>query len=111
VRTGYQAMVKRRVNTFPEDGTAEQRKGRVTKVDQLMEYLEKVPDTVDDLASAFYELDAEDVDTLLEQACSEARSAASTIELSWDGTEDEFTTWIRKWADALQPKKSVEKPD
>jgi len=111
MRTGYQAMVKRRIKAFPEDGTASQQKERVTKVDRLMEYLEKIPDTIDDLASAFYELDVDEVDAMLEQACSDARSAASMIELSWDDKEDEFTTWIRKWEDALKPKQSIEKPD
>ncbi|OAL00784.1 hypothetical protein IQ06DRAFT_249752 [Phaeosphaeriaceae sp. SRC1lsM3a] len=100
----YQALIKRRLKTYPE-GTAGGTSGATTgpgpKLDELMTALKTVPDTVDDLASAFYDLDEDEAKETLDKACSEAKSAAKIVKQSWAGTDDEFTTWSDKWVTAL----------
>jgi hypothetical protein len=124
VATLYQALVKRRIRTFPSSGNVSQQmdglRGELDRIEQtenvrsldrLMEYLEKIPDAVDELASGFYDLDTNEVDRFLEQISSDARAAASEVRLSWDGKEDEFTGWARKWDEAIKPKTAFSKPD
>ena len=106
--TLFQALGKRRVKTFSEfDGkgaTNEKRKEMVRKLDGFVMLLCTIPDLVDELASAFYELDVDEVDKLLEQISDKARRAAAEVRLSWDGKEDEFTAWTTKWEDAMKSK-------
>lgn len=132
VATLYQALVKRRIKTFPprrNESEKEQREGAwnedplktelerieekdsVHRVDRVMKYLENLPDTVDELASAFYDLDTYEVDRLLEQISSDARAAANEVKLSWDAKDDEFTAWVRKWGEAMKPTAAQSKPD
>lgn len=132
VATLYQALVKRRIKMFPSSGNVS-RKTRgescqemhglreelnrieqtenVRSLDRLMEHLEKIPDTIDELASAFYDLSTNEIDRFLEQISSDARAAASEVRLSWDGKDDEFTGWARKWDGAIKPKTATGKPD
>lgn len=109
--TLYQTVVKVRLTTSPNEETkGDSRREFVVKVDRLMEDLEKIPETVDELASAFYELDVNEIDLFLEQISSNALSAANEIKMNWDGKEDMSTTWICKWKDAMKPKTAVSKP-
>ncbi|KAH7401003.1 hypothetical protein DE146DRAFT_611975 [Phaeosphaeria sp. MPI-PUGE-AT-0046c] len=100
----YQALIKRRLRTYPA-GTAGGTSGATTgpgpKLDELIAGLKSIPDTVDDLASAFYDLDEDEAKDTLEKACNEAKSAAQIVKQSWAGTDDEFTTWSEKWTTAL----------
>jgi hypothetical protein len=114
----YQALGKRRLKTFPvaaststststltsipatsEDGGMKETPAE--RLDQLMQTLKSIPDTVDDLASMFYELDHEEAENELNKCCDEAKSAAELAKKSWTGTDDEFTAWSAKWVDAL----------
>ena len=111
VGTLFQALAKRRVKTFSEfDGRGstkevnEKRKEMLRKVDELMTLLCTIPDLVDELANAFYELDVDEVDMLLEQISEKAKRAAVEVKLSWDAKEDEFTAWTTKWEDAMKSK-------
>lgn len=109
----YQALGKRRLKTFPAaapastsaetaatngDGAIET---PAERLDRLMQILKSIPDTVDDLASTFYELEQEDAEKELNKCCDEAKSAAELVKKSWTGTDDEFTAWSAKWAEAL----------
>jgi hypothetical protein len=108
----YQAVGKRRLNTFPavrgsnptsavttnggdRDDTPAQR------LDKLMHILKTIPESVDDLASTFYELEQEEAEVALKKVCDEAKSAVKMMEKSWTGTDDEFTAWAAKWTQAL----------
>ena len=110
VETLFRALGKRRVKTFSEfDGKGaievnEKRREMVRKMNGLMMMLGAIPDLVDELASAFYELDADEVDNLLEQISGKAKHAIAEAKMSWDGKEDEFTTWTTKWEDVIKPK-------
>jgi len=111
VGTLFRALGKRRVKTFSEfDGKGateevnEKRREMVRKVDGLVMLLRTIPDLVDELASAFYELDVDEVDRLLEQISDKAKRAAAEVKMSWDAKEDEFTAWTTKWEDAMNSK-------
>lgn len=104
----YQALAKRRLKTFPSPAastTANGTNGHVAnpsrKLDDLMALLKTIPETVDDLASAFYDLDEEEAKQTLEKCCTEAKSAVELVKQSWTGSDDEFTTWSGKWISAL----------
>jgi hypothetical protein len=107
----YQALIKRRLKTYPStsastavgaaNGTSTPVSSPAQKLDQLMALLKTIPDTVDDLASAFYDLDQDEAQQTLDKSCKEARSAAELVKQSWSGTDDEFTAWSEKWANAL----------
>jgi hypothetical protein len=107
----YQALIKRRLKTYPvaaastKAGTSKGVEGETSspgpKLDELMTLLKTIPETVDDLASAFYDLDEDSVKELLEQGCKEAKSAAGVVKQSWAGVDDEYTAWSQKWVDAF----------
>ena len=106
----YQALIKRRLRTFPKSSvpasaTKEESTSTtsdpITKLDQLMALLKTIPETVDDLASAFYDLEEKEAKQTLDKCCKEAKSAVELMQQSWTGTSDEFTTWSGKWVTAL----------
>ncbi|KAF2712402.1 hypothetical protein K504DRAFT_464496 [Pleomassaria siparia CBS 279.74] len=107
----YQALIKRRLKTFPQSPvSADATNGESTEaladpiqtLDQLMVLLKGIPETVDDLASAFYDLDEEEAKDTLDKCCREAKSAVDLVKKSWTGTDDVFTTWSGKWTAALE---------
>jgi hypothetical protein len=105
----YQALIKRRLKTYPATSTqvptAATTNGATTPpsktLDKLMGLLKSIPETVDDIAGAFYDLDEEEARQTLERCCSEAKSVIELVSKSWAGTDDEFTTWLGKWVSAL----------
>ena len=108
----YQAVGKRRLNTFPavrgsNPASAVAMDGGdgidtpAQRLDKLMHILKTIPESVDDLASTFYELEQEEAEVALKKVCDEAKSAVQMMEKSWTGTDDEFTAWAAKWTQAL----------
>jgi hypothetical protein len=106
----YQALIKRRLKTYPSssvstpasaNGASDSTLTPAQKLDQLMALLKAIPDTVDDLASAFYDLDQDEAQQTLDKSCEEAKRAAALVKQSWSGTDDEFTAWSDKWTNAL----------
>jgi uncharacterized protein YukE len=107
----YQALIKRRLKTYPSvpsstatseaNGTSDSALTPAQKLDQLMTLLKTIPDTVDDLASAFYDLDQDEAQQTLDKSCDEAKRAAELVKQEWNGTEDEFTAWSEKWKNAI----------
>jgi hypothetical protein len=114
----YQALTKRRLKTFPykppprEDAEAVKcASENFQKLDALVAFLIAIPDQVDDLANGFYELDVDEINTVLESVCKDAKSAAGLVEKAWDGEEDSFTAWKGKWKTAMLPKESKANED
>ena len=110
----YQALVKRRLKTFPppfasapsskdgdSDAAAAAAAQRVQTLDELMALLKSIPESVDELASAFYDLDGDEAKVLLKKCCDDAVRAATIVKQNWDGKDDEFTAWSGKWKDAM----------
>jgi len=102
ISTLYQALLKRRLKNFPykiasnrpEDEAARQ---AFRIQDSLMGMLQWIPEATDELAGAIYELDFEDSRQSLEHVCQSARDAIRLVANNWNGEEDEFTVWQRKW--------------
>lgn len=91
----YAALTKRRLKTFTPAIAAI--KANVLVLDRLMSLLKELPESVDDLANAFYELDSDQVDVILASCINNACSAAELLKTDWNGKDDEFTAWVTKW--------------
>ncbi|KAF2457833.1 hypothetical protein BDY21DRAFT_342924 [Lineolata rhizophorae] len=102
----YEALTKRRLMSFPPSAQHPSAQGEshrcLRTLDALMDILKALPDTVDELAGAFYELDRERAELMLSKCCDDARGAADLVRTSWRGDEDQFTAWSRMWNNALQ---------
>ncbi|XP_014560539.1 hypothetical protein COCVIDRAFT_45973, partial [Bipolaris victoriae FI3] len=111
----YQALVKRRLKTYPaskaltekgevqeeQSGEEQATKSPSLKLSELMGVLKSIPETVDDIAAAFYDLDADEAQEMLDRCCAEAKTAVELVRTSWSGQDDEFTAWSEKWVAAL----------
>ena len=86
----YAALIKRRFKSLP----SKPGKSIIETTDKVLAHLKKIPGAVDDLASAFYDLDPEEVDTKMNECFQLGREAAEMAERNWKGEEDEFTTWV-----------------
>lgn len=92
----YTALIKRRFKTFKSGD-----KAHVKALDKVADQLYTVQTDVDDLAAFFYDLDEDSVKEGLEKCTKEARIACESVRLGWDGKEDEFTAWSKKWEEAV----------
>ncbi len=103
----YQAVIKRRLKTFPAvTGNADEKdytakSARVRTLDELMDIFKSIPDTVDEMASAFYDANGEEAQSLLKRCVKDAKRAASISKHDWEDEADEFTAWSVKWEAAI----------
>ena len=98
----YQALLKRRIKQFKGDqveGSDEQQP--VTRLDQLMASLRRMPHQVDDMVGKFYELDEKTAKETLDEIILSGRTACERMRTNWTRTEDEFTPWLQKWIAAV----------
>ncbi|PBP15610.1 conserved fungal protein [Diplocarpon rosae] len=123
----YQAIIKRRFKTLPRlpqhasppgptktEKVAQGQTGYcresnpgesarvVNSVNKVLEVMKKLPDTVDELASAFYSLDQEGIDTAIDSCSSSGFAAIELLLRNWEGKEDEFTAWAQKFQAAIK---------
>ncbi|KAF5645143.1 hypothetical protein F52700_2343 [Fusarium sp. NRRL 52700] len=90
----YQAISKRRFKKLPKDTTT----GDIpSKLDRAAGVLETLPHKFGDLAGAFYELDVEEIDTLMEDCFESAVGVSEVLKLGWEGESDEFSEWMEKF--------------
>ncbi|KAI9668751.1 MAG: hypothetical protein M1831_000820 [Alyxoria varia] len=105
VSTLYQAIGKRRLRSFPSlDALLSQESGTNTlsRIDELLQALKQIPSCADELAGAFYELDDFAAQDELSKVCRKAKRAADISKMGWNGSEeDEYTSWLKKWEEAL----------
>ncbi|KAI9673466.1 MAG: hypothetical protein M1817_002928 [Caeruleum heppii] len=98
----YKALIKRRLETIPtptkKDMTVE---FDISTLNRLLEALASLPEEVDELASFFYDMDEQGVQEQLTKCSELATDAGTLVEMSWEGTEDAYTNWVRKWVDLL----------
>jgi hypothetical protein len=90
----YQALSKRRFKKLPKDTT---KNDMPAKLDSTASVLETLPDKFGDLAGAFYELDAEEIDRLMEDCFEQAVGVSEVLKMGWEGESDEFTEWMEKF--------------
>jgi hypothetical protein len=98
----YKALVKRRLKTYKGIAAAEEgKKSSAEYLDEVMDGLKALPDSIDDMASTFYDLEDDAAKTALDECLEKAREIAVLARLNYDGEEDEFSTWSQKWIDAV----------
>ncbi|KAM0550718.1 hypothetical protein ACHAPJ_008783 [Fusarium lateritium] len=90
----YQAISKRRFKKLPKDTT---KADMPSKLDRTAGVLETLPDKFGDLAGAFYELDPEEIDRLMDDCFESAVGMSEVLKLGWDGEKDEFSEWTDKF--------------
>lgn len=100
----YQAVVKRRFKTLPYlphpelppelKAKPNEDPGIISCLDTVLELMKKIPDTTDELASAFYELDGAGIDKRMEECFLTGFSAVQPLVNNWEGQKDEFSTWV-----------------
>ena len=100
----YQAVTKRRFKTIPKSPLADPApvEGKETNgarnvlgsVDAVLDAMKNIPDMVDELASAFYELDVKEIDKRMNQCFFSGFTALELLNKNWKGEEDEFTSWV-----------------
>ena len=98
----YNALIKRRIKTFKDivenNGNSHP---VVLRLDDLMMHLRRMPHQVDEMATKFYDLDDDGARLVLTKILAEAKSVCMIMEVNWDGENDEFTAWSKKWSDAV----------
>ncbi|KAM0327430.1 hypothetical protein ACHAQA_005716 [Verticillium albo-atrum] len=97
----YQAIVKRRLKILPSLPT-DASSNIPKRLDDVMESLRKLPNQFDELAGAFYELDPEEIDTVMEQCFLGVCEISDVMMKPWDKERDEFTEWAVKFQEQIK---------
>ncbi|GAB0136779.1 hypothetical protein EsDP_00005070 [Epichloe bromicola] len=94
----YQALTKRRLKKLPplpqEPGSGSDIPPRL---DEMANALGALPDMFGDLACAFYELQPEEIDKVMDQCFLDAFAASDLFVRDWDGETDAFSDWVVKF--------------
>lgn len=93
----YQAITKRRLKKLPALPPTDPASNVPQRLDEAVAILRKMPDRFGDLASAFYELEANDIDETMDQCFFDAFAASELLSVAWDGGRDEFSEWTIKF--------------
>lgn len=97
----YTAIIKRRVKKLPPVPPPSNATGSAAvvpqRLDEVAEVLKIMPDRFGDLACAFYELESEEIDALMDQCFLDAFAASELLSKSWDDGKDEFSEWTEKF--------------
>lgn len=103
----YQALLKRRLKTFPFTADMDSLQSlsareRMKALNELYDLLQEIPETVDELACAFYDLNGDMAAELSQSIISQATLSISLVRQSWAETDDEFTAWSAKWLENVR---------
>jgi hypothetical protein len=72
------------------------------KADDVIRQLSAVTDLTDELAGAFYELNASSIDKFMTDLFTQGIAATDGISVDWEGKDDAFTTWVVKFRANIQ---------
>lgn len=93
----YQAALKRRFKILPAVTPPATTSDTILRVDEIVALLKSLPERFGSIALAFYELDGEEIDALMEKCFLEAFAASELLVKPWSGDKDEFTDWALKY--------------
>lgn len=97
----YQAIVKRRIKKLPavppSPDAPESTAAVPQRLDEVARVLRQLPDRFGDLACAFYELQTDEIDELMDQCFLDAFAVSELLGQAWNGGRDEFTDWTEKF--------------
>ena len=98
----YQALSKRRIQVFKHNlNPSADDLAAISRLDELMLHLRRMPFQVDEMASNLYDLDEDAAKQTLERCINEAKAACAIMNSDWSGKEDTFSEWLKKWAAAV----------
>lgn len=96
----YQAISKRRLSKLlhllPLDAAAAD-SDIPKRLDDATIILDRLPDNFSDLATQFYDLDTEGIDSGMSQCFTDSSAAGESFSKNWQGEADEFSTWVEKF--------------
>ena len=72
-----------------------------SRLDALQTHLSAIPSAADELAAAFYSLDAPLAEVVLSRICATGIQAALQVKTNWFEVEDGFSEWLCKWIDVV----------
>ncbi|KAH8598894.1 hypothetical protein B0O99DRAFT_505463 [Bisporella sp. PMI_857] len=101
----YQAVIKRRFKTLPripQLDSPSPSTSVVASLDEVLDILKAIPDIVDELASAFYDLNGKQIDNEMDEVFFKAFTATELLKKNWEGKYDEFTAWAIKFQTAIK---------
>ncbi|KAH8803192.1 hypothetical protein F5884DRAFT_861523 [Xylogone sp. PMI_703] len=109
----YQAVVKRRFKTLPllplkepaEDSKTTKKSLDAEYLDRVLGIMKKIPDNTDELANAFYELDASAIDACMDECFLSGFLLSELLSDNWEGKKDEFSKWASNFQDAIKANK------
>ena len=93
----YEAAIKRRFKKLPALPPADAASKVPSRLDNISPVLQGLPERFEDLAGAFYELQPQEIDEAMRQCVADAVSASELLAENWDGAEDEFSAWVKKF--------------
>lgn len=104
----YQAISKRRIRKLPSfpittttttttSGTGTAASNIPQRLDEIADVLHSLPYRFEDLACAFYDLRPEEIDNAMDLCFLDAFAASELLSATWDGGQDEFTEWTKKF--------------
>ncbi|KAI1440607.1 hypothetical protein F5Y02DRAFT_341413 [Annulohypoxylon stygium] len=100
----YTAIVKRRLKTLPPFPNATQAP-IPQRLDEVYPLLKILPHRFGEVACAFYELDRDSIDLVMDSCFFDAFAASEMLMKPWEGDRDEFTDWAEKF------QVGIKKPD
>ncbi|KAH9883412.1 hypothetical protein F4778DRAFT_664000 [Xylariomycetidae sp. FL2044] len=92
----YTAVMKRRIKVLPSIPVATD-SSVIKRLNEVMPILQRLPNKFGDVAYAFYELDPNAIDTVVDSSFSDATAASEMLKKPWKGEKDEFTEWAEKF--------------
>ncbi len=96
------AVVKRRLTPLPVLPSDKMPGDVAARLDSAVVALQTISSRFEDLAAAFYKLEAPEVDAVMGECFTAAVAASDQLARPWTGTHDEFTDWARKFQTEMQ---------
>lgn len=93
----YQAALKRRFKTLPPLPPASTADATISRLDEIVSLLKQLPEQFGSIALAFYDLDGDQIDSLMDECFLKAFAASELLIKPWGGKKDEFTDWALKY--------------
>ncbi|KAK2074807.1 hypothetical protein P8C59_008983 [Phyllachora maydis] len=94
----YTAVIKRRIKAArPLPPAVASPSTAPSRLDEVLPLLRRLPDSFGALALAFYDLDAAEIDRLMDQCWFDAYAVAHLLSAPWRGERDEFTDWAARF--------------
>ena len=98
----YPPLIKRRIQRFPQISSETKPEDfpsstQILDLDCIMGLGRTATNLADSIAESLYGENKEDATHQLQALRDDVEACVSKVANAWDGTEDEFTAWVRQW--------------